>query len=226
MHSSLGIKEYFMFKVGDSTDGVVYMVDLGMFKAKPASRAIRKGSFKCNCGELFTASVYDVKSGNTGSCGCKGQSKLDHLTEADKKLYAVWVAMKQRCYNPNSHRYYNYGARGIRVDPTWVDSFLTFLSDMGSKPSSEYSLDRLDGDKDYTPENCRWATPEEQASNTRSNRVLEYKGESYTLNQLSRHVGIPANTLHYRMLNMGIEEAVNHKKFATSVAKAVTKRDA
>lgn len=83
-------------------------------------------------------------------------------------LYSHWKAMMTRCYNPKSNTYKNYGGRGIRVCERWRESALNFYEDMGNKPSAAHTVDRIDVDGDYQPDNCRWATPAEQSRNRRT----------------------------------------------------------
>lgn len=129
--------------------------------------------------------------------------------------YRTWQAMKQRCNNPASTKYYMYGAKGVTVCDDWLHSFQTFLNDMGFKPSPRHSIERLDGKLGYTKDNCIWATPEQQSSNIAHNRRLVYQGQEMTLSQWSRKVGIPVPTLINRLdfRQMTVEQAFTYRAF-------------
>lgn len=132
-------------------------------------------SCRCDCGNEITAYGYNLSSGNTNSCGCYHREidRAFHLThgEADKRNgkatneYMSWAAMIQRCTNPNNHAYRRYGGRGIKICKRWR-KFENFIADMGRRPTGK-SLDRKDNDGNYSPANCEWATPKQQANNRR-----------------------------------------------------------
>jgi len=105
------------------------------------------------------------------------------------KVYRSWLHMKDRCLNPRSNSFAYYGGRGITVCDRWRDSFEAFYADMGD-PLPGLSLDRIDNDGDYSPENCRWATLRQQANNTRANRTITFNGKTRTLIQWARITGI------------------------------------
>ena len=113
--------------------------------------------------------------------------------------YRAWKNMKHRCFNPNNKQYLDYGGRGISVCDRWLD-FENFLADMGSRPTSKHSLDRIDNDADYSAENCRWATKAEQGNNRRDNKPLITIGkETYTIVQWENKMGYGARVIKNRL---------------------------
>jgi hypothetical protein len=139
----------------------------------------------CSCGSTTTIRKFSLTSGNTQSCGCL---RVDLVVERSSthgrskdKVYLVWKTMIRRCHVKSSKGYPNYGARGISVCPAWRSSFETFILDMGERPEG-HSLERLDNNGDYCPENCVWADRAQQSINRR-----KFKSNS------SGHVGVYSN---------------------------------
>jgi hypothetical protein len=104
--------------------------------------------------------------------------------------YTAWIAAKKRCFNPRNPSYDAYGRRGIQMCPDWARSFEAFLRDIGPKPHPTYSLDRIDPNGDYEPENCRWASPFVQARNKRNVRWYDFEGERLILAEVAARLGI------------------------------------
>lgn len=166
----------------------------------------RFAKFRCECGNEFVANIYDVKSGHTTSCGC-GSHRFSLKRKADihiyKSEYGAWCSIKGRCYNPKNEAYKNYGGRGIKVCQRWLDSFDAFLEDMGPKPSKYHSIERIEVNGDYEPNNCCWATIAEQAKNKRNTRWLTGNGETLHLSEWSRRLGV-SNGAILKRINSGM----------------------
>lgn len=128
----------------------------------------------CDCGKQVYYSTGFLKDGKRTSCGCDGpRHGLSRTPE-----HNIWAGILARCRNPHIKHYKHYGGRGISVCERWRSSFLAFLDDMGHRPSPAHSIDRIDVNGDYEPQNCRWATSLEQGVNRRQTRMIKV-GDSY-----------------------------------------------
>lgn len=154
----------------------------------------------CVCGNLTAVPTHYLNSGNTKSCGCL-RIDLGVVIKKHGKTntveYRIWAGMISRCYRQNDPSYVNYGARGISVCDRWKNSFEDFLSDMGLRPD-DLTLDRVDNEQGYSPDNCRWATKLDQARNTRTNVFVEVQGKRMTLTEACALVQLPYNTVWNR----------------------------
>lgn len=123
--------------------------------------------------------------------------------------YKSWSHMKERCYNIKCKKYPSYGARGIKICDRWRNSFENFLQDMGLKPGKEYTIERKDNNSDYSPNNCKWATPKEQARNKRGNKTITFNNKSQTIIEWSEELGIHKDVLYQRLnrLKWSVEKA-------------------
>lgn len=157
---------------------------------------------RCDCGKEKEIALSSLKRGLTQSCGCyrrdKGPGNKRHGLHASR-TYKAWLSMRQRCLNVNNPAYGNYGGRGITIDPCW-DTFDQFLADMGEVPEG-MSIERIDNEKGYGPDNCKWATRLEQGRNTRKCRVITHGGKTQTLAEWADEYGINRQTLGKRLDN-------------------------
>lgn len=165
----------------------------------------------CDCGNYAIVKSTDLLSGNTTSCGCLRKEKAKILNKThgkageNKRLYNIWIGMNDRCYNSQNKFYYDYGGRGISVCKEWkgengLNNFFEWSMKNGYQDN--LTIDRIDNDKGYSPDNCRWATRKVQQNNKRTNRIIEYKGETHTLSEWSEILDIKYGTLLSR-LNSG-----------------------
>jgi hypothetical protein len=166
---------------------------------------------RCECGKEWQSIRHKVVSGKTKTCGCSRRKKMSaearmlmskHGETSGGKLtpeYNSWVKLRNRCNNPKHHAYHLYGGRGIKVCQRWQESFTAFLEDMGRKPSPKHSIDRINGDGDYCPENCRWATAREQNNHLSSRRELTVNGVTLSVSDWARRLGVKPNMLYMRI---------------------------
>jgi len=163
---------------------------------------------KCTCGQHTLVLLNKLRTGRTKSCGCLNSEmsrnrQLKHGL-SNTSIYRRWRAMLNRCYLKSTKAYKDYGGRGIRVCKRW-HKFENFLKDFGLPPSAKHSIERINNDGNYTPANCRWATCEEQQSNTRRNRRITFMGKTKTLAQWTRDSGRSNSFLENR-LRRGMSE--------------------
>lgn len=160
----------------------------------------------CECGQQTSVGSNNLRSGHTKSCGCLGRElRLRHghnRRGKTTKAYTAWHGMIQRCTNNKSRKYDSYGGRGILVCDRWL-VFENFISDMGNPPTGNCSIDRVDNNGDYCPENCRWATIKQQARNTRRNRLLTFSNKTQCLAAWAEEYGIKSSVLWSRLFRCG-----------------------
>jgi hypothetical protein len=158
---------------------------------------------RCDCGGTCELVPYYLKTQHIKSCGCIHERHGMIRTPE----YACWSGLRQRCENPKSLSYHNYGGRGIKVCPQWK-KFGQFLADMGRRPSPLHSLDRKDVNGDYEPRNCRWATQREQSSNRRNLTLVTFNARTQCLQHWADELGICTATLIYRLRRWPLERAL------------------
>lgn len=154
---------------------------------------------KCKCGKQLSRRLSDLNNGKSkrcASCACKKRYG-DFPRDANNPTYRSWQAMRTRCNNPNRKAYKDYGGRGITVCERW-DSYKNFVEDMGERPEGK-TLDRMDNDGNYEPDNCRWATRQEQSENTRRTRLIEYTGKSQSLRTWCRELDLNYKAIWNRL---------------------------
>jgi hypothetical protein len=165
-------------KQGDRYGNLTIINQVKSYISPKKNKPKRRFECKCDCGNVVSIILADMRSGKTKSCGCikdnltSIRNSIHNNTWKDGKRisipeYNTWRGMKERCSNPNHKAYKDYGGRGIMVCERWINSYVNFLKDMGKKPSNDYSIDRINVNGNYEPSNCKWATKVEQQKNKR-----------------------------------------------------------
>lgn len=187
--------------------------------SKPNKKYDEYWLFKCECGNEKISRLYDVQRSKINSCGCLKKKQLANRNIANTKhgyfgtpTYDCWTGIIERCCNPNSGNYSDYGGRGIQICQSWRSSFKQFLEDMGEKPDG-HSIDRIDVNGNYERSNCRWANAKTQANNRTNNRKISFNGKTYNLAEWSDITGIKPSTISKRLDKYGwsTEEALTRK---------------
>lgn len=159
---------------------------------------------KCDCGKETIVNTTRLKSGYTKSCGCLTVEKLlerntkHNMTHT--RIYKIYQGLIQRCYNSNNPAYKNYGGRGIKVCDEWKNDFLSFYNwAINNGYNNELTLDRINNNGNYKPNNCRWVTVKKQSNNRRSNHYITYNGETHSISEWSSILKIPYSMLNHRI---------------------------
>ena len=182
---------------------------------KPSGEHVPMWKCKCECGNDCVKNQYNLIEGYTSSCGC---IRIENTIKAHKihgetnsKLYRVWENIKKRCYDPNATGYNHYGGRGISMCDEWKDSYVTFREwalqhgYQFNADRKECTIERINVDGNYCPENCKWANMKEQGNNKRNNRIIKIDELSLTVPQWAERMGVDPRLIHCR-LNRGWNE--------------------
>ena len=169
---------------------------------------------KCDCGEEITVASHSLLCGNTKSCGCLQKEKATktlmsfHKTHGlsrdstgkKTRLFRIWCGIKTRCLNPNVVEYPRYGGRGISICSEWINNYKTFYDwAISHGYSDQLTIERIDTNGNYEPNNCKWSTSKEQANNRRNNTLVRYNGKTNTLSQWAELYGMSCATLCGRL---------------------------
>lgn len=174
---------------------------------------------RCDCGNESIAGYSNLVNGITRSCGCLEKENLAYIqkhschrksasrefeqTLSEHPLYGLWSSMLTRCYNKSRNSYKHYGGRGIKVCDRWLPEnkgFENFLNDMGPRPSLKHTIDRIDVNGDYCPENCRWATIIQQSNNKTDSVLVYYMGRRVYLKDICKKLRMNYSTVAHQLL--------------------------
>ena len=178
---------------------------------------------RCDCGREKVVPSAALVHGRTQSCGCLRNEKTlarnaqrnDPSAKRKSPLYHRWACMIQRCENPNNPSWHNYGGRGIKVCKVWRDSYDAFVADMGEPPTSKHTIERIDNDGDYTPENCRWALRSDQLRNQRRSIIVTIDGETLHAKEWATRLGVNYQRITKEYRHGGIRAVEDYLRSVT-----------
>lgn len=197
-------------------NGVKYVREAGK-RRQPCGLIVRLIVAICpGCNKEFTVWIGSIRGGKTFGCATCGKVKCSkRMTKHGKSTtieYQTWCRIIARCFDPSIRCWKDYGGRGITVCDRWRgdEGFVNFLSDMGERPGAGFSIDRINNDGPYSPENCRWATAAQQARNTRQNFWITHNGRTQVLADWARELGINHKVIFARLNKFGwsVEDAL------------------
>jgi hypothetical protein len=172
-------------------------------RKKTKGHGERRWIVRCDCGQTRSVIGSLLRKGAAQSCGCLqielARAKALRHGCSNDLTYSSWRAVKRRCLDESREQFPKYGGAGIAVCARWRDSFESFLSDMGQRPSRLHTIDRVDNSKGYEPGNCRWATKREQALNRRDTILVTVGEETLCIAEWSRRSGVTHGTILRRV---------------------------
>jgi hypothetical protein len=209
----INMKEKIKYTPGEKFGKLTFIEEDFHEKEITGFQKYRKAVVECFCGKKFITRISGLRNGKVKSCGCIRKDKLSkRITRHNMSTsseYASWEAMKSRCLNSKNRFYYNYGGRGIKVCEEWLD-FKNFIKDMGNKPNKNYSIERINVNGNYCPENCKWSDRYEQDRNRRNSVKFFINGEYKILMDIARENNLHQQTIKSRLLKgMTIKEAID-----------------
>ncbi len=196
--------------------GKLVVLERGEDYVSPSGYVAANWICKCDCGKNVLVRGCNLKSGATTSCGCERILHPNRYVHGMKgsRLYSIWKGMKTRCFNENDASYPDYGGRGITLCDEWENDFLAFYTwSVNNGYNERLSIDRINNNGNYCPDNCRWADRETQGNNQRTNHLLTYGGETLTMSQWAKKTGIGYYKLKDRIdkLHWSTERALTTK---------------
>ena len=202
-HGAKYIKVY----PGEKYNKFTVLEDLGIFIKDGTKNPIHYVLCLCECGKTDIVALNGLRTGGVKSCGCYHSEELSLRNTkhgmSKTRLYSIWCDIKDRCENKNKDCYKNYGGRGIQICDEWKADFMNFYNwAMDNGYNDKLTIERINVDGNYCPENCKWATMLEQANNKTNTFYLTYKNETKPLRYWSDKTGIPPRTL-YRRYRLG-----------------------
>lgn len=174
----------------------------GLWTVLAVAKTRRTGPYvlcRCACGKEREIYAYTIHTGkNLGCQSCRSHRRRTSKSLMGSDLYSTWANMMSRCHSPTNRKWNYYGGRGITVCERWHSSE-NFIKDMSPRPSSKHSLDRIDNNKGYSPENCRWATHRVQCRNKRNNKIITFEGVERPLWEWAEKLNISPKTIKSRL---------------------------
>ena len=184
-----------------------------LYPLYPNKRGQIVWEFLCDCGNRTRAPATCFLRGTPMSCGCMCGPHYSDIPLDKDRLWSIFKGMKRRCYNHNEPEYNRYGGRGIIICDEWLKNYGEFRNwaiNNGYRPG--LTIDRINNDGNYCPENCRWATRKEQNNNTSQNRRITFNGETLTVTEWAKKIGITQQALQKRLNNWPLERALTEPR--------------